>query len=339
MTHRERVERALHGEKVDRPPVTVWRHFYDRESSMDGLVDSMIEFQRRFDWDLVKINPRASYHVEDWGLSLKWSQSETCKHEKLSFPVACPEDWDRIVPLPMSSPTLAAHRDAIWRIRKSLGRDIPILMTVFSPLSLAADLTPSDEFFRDQLRTQRTKVLSALGAITETFVRFAAEARDAGADGIFYATTTWGGRNSISWEEYTAIARDADLRILGAVEGGLNLLHVCGAESHLSKMSDYPVDIVNWDDADPTNPPLDRAGEILGDKVAMGGVDFSGWLRRGAPPEVSEATRLVARRMRERERFILGPGCAIDPETPVENIAALRRTVDELATRGVVYMS
>ena len=68
-SHKERIDRHLSGKELDRPAVSAWRHFYDRENTREDLVNSMIEFQRKFDWDFMKINPRADYHVEPWGLS------------------------------------------------------------------------------------------------------------------------------------------------------------------------------------------------------------------------------------------------------------------------------
>ena len=67
MTHWERVRGALQGQALDRPPLSMWRHFYRQETSAQGLADAMLGFQRRFDWDFMKVNPRASYHAEDWG--------------------------------------------------------------------------------------------------------------------------------------------------------------------------------------------------------------------------------------------------------------------------------
>ena len=67
MTHRERIEALLNGEKPDRMPVSFWRHFYESESTAEQLAEAMVGFQERFDWDMMKINSRASYYVEDWG--------------------------------------------------------------------------------------------------------------------------------------------------------------------------------------------------------------------------------------------------------------------------------
>jgi len=65
MSHRERVRASLAGEETDRPPVSMWRHFFEDETSAEGLAEAMLGFQRRYDWDFMKVNPRASYHAED----------------------------------------------------------------------------------------------------------------------------------------------------------------------------------------------------------------------------------------------------------------------------------
>lgn len=67
MTRWERLRAALKGQDVDRVPVSMWRHFFAKETSAESLAEAMIGFQSRFDWDFMKVNPRASYHVEDWG--------------------------------------------------------------------------------------------------------------------------------------------------------------------------------------------------------------------------------------------------------------------------------
>ena len=59
MTHQERVTAALRSEEVDRPAVSMWRHFYGQETTAEGLAQAMLAFQRRYDWDFMKVNPRA----------------------------------------------------------------------------------------------------------------------------------------------------------------------------------------------------------------------------------------------------------------------------------------
>jgi len=47
MTRRDRIRKTLAGEKTDRPPMSFWRHFYDREGTAKDLADAMLEFQSK----------------------------------------------------------------------------------------------------------------------------------------------------------------------------------------------------------------------------------------------------------------------------------------------------
>src|SRR5262249_50948083 len=72
LSRRDRVMATVAGDDVDRPPMSFWGHFYDREESARDLAEATLEFRARYDWDFVKLNPRASYHGEGWGLSYSW---------------------------------------------------------------------------------------------------------------------------------------------------------------------------------------------------------------------------------------------------------------------------
>ena len=60
LSHRERIEAIMRGETPDRPAISLWRHFYHLESTAKGLAEAMLEYQKKYDWDFMKINPRAS---------------------------------------------------------------------------------------------------------------------------------------------------------------------------------------------------------------------------------------------------------------------------------------
>src|SRR5215211_359716 len=67
MSHKQRLRAALAGEPVDRPPISLWWHDFEREWSAEGMADATVEAYHTYDWDLVKLNPRATYYFEAWG--------------------------------------------------------------------------------------------------------------------------------------------------------------------------------------------------------------------------------------------------------------------------------
>lgn len=327
LSHRERLKIILSGGNPDRFAAAVWRHFYHRETTAENLAAAMIDFQNRFDWDFMKINPRASYHMEDWGLKLAWSTNEYEKHIKTDFPVKNISDWDNIEVLKSTAPILAEQLKAIALIKKAFPRDLPLFMTVFNPLGIARYLVGGAERLKDHLSLDEKRVLSALENITVTFEHYAAEIRNAGADGLFYATLEWASSDMITYEKYARWCRPLDLRIIKAAgDDAINILHVCGGNNFIRELSDYPVHMVNWDDALPTNVNLDAVFDFVGDKTVVAGLDHTGWLWHATPDEIAVEMGKIKKRM-EGKKFIFAPGCAIDPKVPYDNLMAVKNNL------------
>ena len=63
MSKRERVMAALQGGAVDHVPVSFWGHDFLREWSPEGLAAAMLESVQTYDYDFLKVNPRATYYA------------------------------------------------------------------------------------------------------------------------------------------------------------------------------------------------------------------------------------------------------------------------------------
>jgi len=268
MTSRERVLASVRGKPVDRPPFALWRHFYDRESSgARDLADAMIGWAREYDFDLLKYNPRARYHGEPWDFG--WP--------------------DRTVDL--SHPTFAEMLEGLRLARAALA-DLPIVMTVFTPLAIVAG--QSEDAAAKALAMGPARLEAALEVVTETFARFAAACLEAGADGIFLATTSFGSRDTIGDADYSRFGRPYDVRLLEAVASApLNILHVCGDRSRVLGLAAYPhVAAVSWNAHGAGNPPLTE----LHGRIAVGGISDAALL----DPDVSQVRDEVRAGSRRR---------------------------------------
>lgn len=326
---RERLEMIFAGERPDRFAASFWRHFFDMEHHAEGTAEAMIGWQQKFNWDFMKINPRADYHTQDWGLKLEYSHKEFAKHKKVHFPVQKPEDWEKIKPLMPTAPVLSEHLSVVSRIRKKFDRDLPLLMTVFTPLSIAGRLVGNDDVTTDHLRNHPDKIEPALEAITETFVKYTEELRNAGADGLFYATCHWATENRLTWEEYQRFGIPYDLRVITAAgDDAINCLHVCEGSNFLSELAknDYKSQMVNWDASDPTNLPLDQAEQQITNMALLGGADHTGWLIRSERDEMKHFVDEMKKK-HDPARVLIGPGCAVEPETPLANLMAIRENL------------
>src|SRR5437588_1682067 len=174
MNKLQRIDAALHNQPVDRPPVSLWRHFYECERTAEDLAGAMLAFHKKYDWDWMKVNPRASYHVEGWGVKVDYGAGGPLdKPNVTQYPISSPSDWGKLKPLSTSEGVLDEQLEAIERIGEALGDDTYFIETVFNPLSIAADMVANEQDILDTMKNEPQALKDGLEVITETFANFA----------------------------------------------------------------------------------------------------------------------------------------------------------------------
>ena len=210
----ERVLAAVRGGEVDRVPVSAWWHDFPREWSAEALAEATLEAYRRYDWDFVKVNPRACYYGEDWGAQYVES-AEPYQQPRLIEPaVGSPDGLRRIQPLDVSHGAYGEQLAALDLIARGLDAEAPFLQTVFSPLAAMSRITGSTKYVQKLIREAPDDLLAALDAVAETLAAYSAACLQRGAAGVFFATVEWGSRDNISPDDYDRFARPFDLRVL-----------------------------------------------------------------------------------------------------------------------------
>lgn len=324
MTKRERLAAAVAGQDVDRVPVALWRHFPGDDTSAEELARSVAAFQQTYDWDFIKLTPLSNYSVADWGGTVAYrGHPEGTSDYITPRRITSPADWEHLEALDVTSGTLGQQLVCIRRLRELVGPDIPILETVFNPLSQARRLV-GNGLELVHLRRYPQQLQAALELLTSTTTAFVTAALEAGADGIFYAIQH-GSAGILSQEEYRAVLRPLDLRILEAARGGsFNLVHLHGMDTYLDLVSDYPIHAVNWHDRD-TGPSLAEGMRIFPGLV-VGGLSQHD-LVEGNPASIHELARQAVAATGGR-RMCLSTGCVLPTVAPWGNIRALRAAAD-----------
>jgi uroporphyrinogen decarboxylase len=329
MTKKQRVDATVRNQPVDRPAVSLWRHFYECEETAEDLAGAMLGWHRKYDWDWMKVNPRASYHVEDWGVKLRFSGQPLVKPVVLDVPIKQTRDWATLRPLSAGEGALDEQVEVCERICEALGGEAYICETVFSPLSIAGDLVAAPQQLLDDMRSDPQAVHGALEVITATFRDFVTELLKSGADGIFFATTEWATRDTLTEDLYAEFGRPYDLRVLAAAQdAGFNVLHVCKNNNLALELADYPVHAINWAVGSPGNPTLAEMQAAAG-KAVIGGLRNETLLEKDPAHVLSEAR--AASIQTSNRLWMLGPACSIGVDTPDANVRAARQAVDQLS--------
>jgi len=323
MTHRERVTAAKRGQPVDRMPVSVWRHFPTTDMTAEGLAVATVDFQRRFDWDLVKLMPPGVYSIIDYGVETDWIPNANGVRTPRGLRVTRTDQWSELPRLDARRGFLGQQNRALQLTLQELGTDVPVLQTVFSPLTTARKLA-GDALF-EHMRVDPFAFESAFQAIVETTTEFVQDAVDTGA-GIFYATQCATG-STLTDTELVAWEVEPARRILAqAVRAGVVVIvHIHGEAPRLNAFRALGVDGLNWHDRT-ARPGLAAAREERPDTLLVGGLDGVGTLPSGTPEAITTEVR-EAIATTDGRGLLLAPGCVIPIATPDEQLDALREAV------------
>jgi uroporphyrinogen decarboxylase len=324
ITHRRRLEDCLSGGPLDRPPVALWRHFPVDDQDPHSLAAATVDFQSAYDFDLVKVTPSSSFAVKDWGATDEWRGAPEGTREYTYRVIQQPEDWGRLHILDPEQGNLARQIESLRLIVRELSPDVPVIQTVFSPLSQAKNLVGAGDLLV-HLRRYPQAVHAGLESIAESTHLFIEAARETGIAGIFYAVqhAQYG---LLSEEEFSTFGRVYDIQVLeGAQDLWLNVLHLHGEQVMFDKLADYPVQVINWHDRE-TPPSLAEARQRY-PGVLCGGLRRWETMVLGTPQQVEEEAR-DAIQMTGGKRFILGTGCVLPTIAPRANILAARRSVE-----------
>ncbi len=324
MNHRQRLEACINGDELDRAPVALWRHFPVDDMRGETLAAAHLDFQKMFDFDLVKVTPSSGYFLYDWGVKDVWEGNAEGVRRYTQRVISQAADWGKLPILDPQQGHLGELLIGIEKIVQELGPDTPTLMTLFNPLSNAKKLL-GDEKLLDYIRQKPEALHQGLEIITDSSKRFIQELKKLGVSGIFYAVQH-AQHGVLTEDEYREFGRAYDEVLLAECSDlFLNMLHLHGKDVMFDQLADYPVQAINWHD-------LETEPDLAGGKARFGGA-VCGGLRQwetmvlGDGDKVQEEAK-AAIELTEGKRFILGTGCVVPITAPYGNLMAARKAVE-----------
>lgn len=307
---------------ADRPPVGAWGHTYREEWSPVDLAAITVERARQFGWDFVKFQPRATSFAEAFGSVYKPAGHRLKGPVMVSAAVPDLEAWRHV----SASNPKALHDqvESIGIVARELGRGVPVIQTVFSPLTVAGYLVgKSKSRVVRELRRNPDLVRPALEMIAGVLADFAKSSVKAGAAGVFYAISGYASKDAMPEDVYRELVLPLDVAVLEQLprEAWFNAVHLCGSHLHFGLARDMPAQVVSWSVHNQGNPSLVE-GRAMSGRPVMGGLGQRGSLLYGPPSEVeAEARRAVAET--GGRGLLLAPGCSVPTRARDINLAAM----------------
>lgn len=326
MNKRERLEKTIARESTDRVPVALWRHWPGDDQRPVDLARSILDFQYRWDFDFIKVTPASSYCIADYGVEDRWVGSLEGTREYTKRAVVDPEDWTTLPNLDPTAGMLGQQLETLRLIEAGLNEDVPIIHTIFNPLSQVKNIAGPDNLI-GYLRQSPDELKAGLETLTENTMRYIQAVKDTGVvAGIFYAVQH-ASYSIMSEAEYEEFGKPYDLRILEALpdDWWFNLLHLHGDAPMFDLIAQYPVQAMNWHDRE-TAPTL-AEGKARFNGAVCGGLGRWDAVHNGTPTDVRQQAA-DAILQTEGRGFILSTGCVLMTTSPVSNVRAIRQAVE-----------
>jgi uroporphyrinogen decarboxylase len=171
MTGRSRVEAAIAMQVADRPPVGAWGHTYREEWSPEALAAVTVDRARRFGWDFVKFQPRASSFAEAFGSVYHPSGHRLRGPVLIKAAVPDLDSWASVGLV--NRLVLDDQVESIGLVVRQLGPETPVIQTVFSPITVGGYLVgKSQSRVVRELRKHPEVVGPALDRIAQGLLDF-----------------------------------------------------------------------------------------------------------------------------------------------------------------------
>jgi len=310
--HKERVDRALLGQEVDRPPYSLWHHF--NKPTAEEEARSLVEFHQRYDTDIVKA-------MNDF-----------------DYPRSTTGKWYEITPTDSPYPK---QLETLELVRNGLNGDVYFIDTLFGPYFTAQLLLGAEPEYADrklsesQVLVETSAGLGAfqkrnpqawhdmMGAITESTINHINKAKKIGTSGalvsIMNATAKF---NSI--EDYEQYSRPYDKRIMDALsDSRLTMLHLHFLdESFIPQFRDLKAPVINYSVKTSGIPMTTMRANFT--QTLAGGVDEIDY-ESLTVPEIRR--QWTTARKQAGAKYIITPGCALPKTSTPKALARLRQSL------------
>lgn len=287
LTRKERVDRALEGRDVDRPPFTHWHHFGPQTSEVHAK--ATLDYHWKYRTDIVKV-------MSD-------------------FPYPKPAgNWFELKVLDNPFPD---QIHALELINAGLNGDAYILETAFNPWQVAVKLSSKDEVLRLQQENPQ-RLLDALEIITQSHINHAKRAFATGASGILFSIAN-AKREELSPADYALFSAPFDKRFLDATANAkLNFIHVHWEDEYVDQFVGFQAPVINWS-VQTSGVQVSKVRSKFSQTIATGidEVKYKDLSSSQIREQWQSASRAAG------SKFILTPGCSVPNDSSDDELSRL----------------
>jgi uroporphyrinogen decarboxylase len=334
----ERTLRTLNFQPVDRVPVDLHNFmltpkylgvtdFADFYRDGEAMAEGQVKAWKRFGHDVLLVENGTAALAEACGVQVIYQEDSAPVASKPA--ISSLDEVDKLrVPDPYKDPLLSELLKSTKMVVDEIGDQAFVIgRGDQGPFSLACEIRGMSEFLLDlAMGEELDKVHQLLEFCLEVSERYCLAQIEQGAHATSIGDSP-SGPDVISPEYYREFAYPYVEKLAQRLKKRDIILayHICGnATPIISDMVRSGADIIEIDQKSDQIAVKDVA---MGKVTILGPVDPSKVMAFGTPELVEEKCFEALDNMSSGSGFILGPGCALPPTTPDENIDAMIESV------------
>lgn len=311
LNHKERVDRALRGNDLDRPPFTFYHHYKRPTPQLEA--QDHLDFHRTYNTDIVKV-------MNDF-----------------DYPQSTSGKWYELKPLQSPFPDQLA---TLKLVRDGLNGDAYFIDTIYGPYMTAMILFQSQPQFAslgksEEIQDEQIKSLhdfqqqnpdgwhTALEAITQSTINHIRKIKEIGASGalvsIFNAESKFG-----SVQDYERYTRPYDKRVFDALaDTKLTILHLHYLERpYFDQFKDFNAPVLQYS-LKTSGIPISEVRKHYSEPIA-GGVDEIDYEKLTVAEMRKQWTEA---REAAGAKYIAAPGCSVPNSSTPEELQRFPRSL------------
>ncbi|MDP7017635.1 MAG: uroporphyrinogen decarboxylase family protein [Pirellulaceae bacterium] len=328
MNGRERTLTFLAGESVDRLPLMpvvmmfcadqIGAKYGDYVQDYRVLAEAQICTAERFGFDIVSNMSDPAREASDCGAKIEFYQDQPAAIVESEARLADKESLERLeIPDPLGGGRMHEAVNALSLMKERVGDRKAVMGWVEGPCAEAADLRGLNTLMLD-FYDDPTFVRRLFDFVVKMALRYARAQVDAGADIIGVGDAA---ASLIGPQFYDKLVWPYEKKLVDGIHamGAAVRLHICGNTSSIvDGMGRLGCEIVDLD----YFTPVDAARRAMGpDQILLGNIDPVRALRNANAESVTESIAECHRQA--GDRYIVGAGCEVPRDTPLENVQAL----------------
>ncbi len=339
MTSRERILAVLNGDTPDMVPIVPKIAFSNvitcddmnvRQYMTDPakMAEACITAYRRCGWDGVSIH--TDIGSEGAAIGSIYEQPENEPSKLVKHLIELPDEYEQIVvPDPLTTAPMCTVIEAIKRVKAEIGEESYIISWTNGPLNVASQALPLDELLMGII-TDPEDVHKLLKRCLAVSIAYAKELVKAGADAIAFGHAT-ASSTVISRAQYEEFALPYETELIAAIHeaGAKAITHICGnIVPIVDLIAKNGSDVIDFDH----ECDIALLKEKAPNKVFRGNV-APVTLALGSTDDIKKEVQDLLCNPAAASGILLGSGCEINLNTPLENLMAFVKYGREFGSR------